>query len=38
MHPLSQSAAFQQGIGERCDEPPMAQDATLVWSYRFLEG
>ena len=41
VHPLSQSAAFaafQQGIGERCDEPPMPQDATLVGSYRFLGG
>lgn len=26
--------AFTANIGERCDEPPAAQDATVVGSYR----
>jgi hypothetical protein len=26
----------QSGIGERCDEGPVAADATLIGSYRFL--
>jgi hypothetical protein len=37
--PLSTSTAFaefQSGIAERCDEGPVAADATLVGSYRFL--
>jgi quinol monooxygenase YgiN len=36
--PLSTSAAFaafQDGIGDRLADPPNAQDATLVGSYRF---
>ena len=40
-NPLSLNSAFaefQSGIRERCVEAPMAQDATLVGSYRFLEG
>jgi quinol monooxygenase YgiN len=28
-------AAFQQGIGDRVIEPPTAEDATVVGSYRF---
>jgi hypothetical protein len=28
-------AAFQQGIGDRVTEPPKADEATLVGSYRF---
>jgi hypothetical protein len=28
-------AAFQQGIGDRVLEPPTAQEATAVGSYRF---
>jgi hypothetical protein len=37
--PLSSSAAFaefQSGIKERCVEVPVAADATLIGSYRFL--
>jgi hypothetical protein len=37
--PLSSSAAFaefQSGIGDRCVEGPVAADATLIGSYRFL--
>jgi hypothetical protein len=36
--PLGSSAAFaafQQGIGDRATEPPKAEEATLVGSYRF---
>jgi hypothetical protein len=36
--PLGDSAAFaafQQGIGDRVIEPPTAEDATVVGSYRF---
>jgi quinol monooxygenase YgiN len=36
--PLGSSAAFaafQQGIGDRVAEPPKAEEATLVGSYRF---
>lgn len=29
-------AAFQEGIGDRVDGAPRAEDATLVGSYRFL--
>jgi hypothetical protein len=29
---------FQAGIGERCDEPPVAQAFTKVGSYRFFTG
>jgi len=29
-------AAFQNGIRERCAEPPMRQGATLVGNYRML--
>ena len=35
-NPLGSSpafAAFQDGIAERCDEPPHAQGATVVGSY-----
>ena len=28
--------AFTENIKERCDEPPMAMDVTLVGSYRLL--
>ncbi len=38
-NPLGEIAAFkefQSQLGERCDEPPAAQDATIVGSYRFL--
>ncbi|HZE31310.1 MAG TPA: hypothetical protein VE198_07720 [Actinoallomurus sp.] len=37
-NPLGDSAAFaafQQGIGDRVSEPPNAEEATLVGSYRF---
>ena len=30
---LSAFAKFTSNIGERCDEPPVAQDALLVGSY-----
>jgi hypothetical protein len=36
--PLGESAAFaafQQGIADRVTEPPKAEEATLVGSYRF---
>ncbi|HEX8036252.1 MAG TPA: hypothetical protein VF510_20510 [Ktedonobacterales bacterium] len=39
VNPLAQTAAFaefQRGIGERCVEPPVVSEATLVGSYRFL--
>jgi len=38
-NPLGEVAAFrefQREIGDRCEEPPAAQDATLVGSYRLL--
>ncbi len=38
-NPLSEVAAFkefQREIGDRCEEPPAAQDATVVGSYRLL--
>lgn len=38
-NPLGEVAAFgefQREIGARCDEPPAAQDATVVGSYRFF--
>jgi len=37
-NPLSSTsafAAFLQGIGDRCEEGPLALDATVVGSYRF---
>ncbi len=40
-NPLPRTAAFtefQQGIGDRCVEPPEASGATVVGSYRFLTG
>ena len=30
-------AAFQDGIRERCAEPPLAKGATVVGNYRMLE-
>jgi hypothetical protein len=39
VNPLAQTAAFaefQRGIAERCDDPPAAQDAVLLGSYRFF--
>jgi hypothetical protein len=36
-NPLASSAAFsrfQQGIADRCEEGPIAMDATIVGSYR----
>ena len=38
-NPLGQTAAFaefQRDIAARCDEPPLAMDATIVGSYRLL--
>ena len=29
--------AFQSGIRERCDEPPVARGVTIVGNYRMLE-
>jgi hypothetical protein len=40
-NPLNASAAFgefQAGIGERCAEGPFPSDATVVGSYRMLDG
>lgn len=37
-NPLTRTAAFQEflrEIGDRCEEGPIASDATLVGSYRF---
>lgn len=39
-NPLAEIAAFSEftrDIADRCDEPPFAQDATVVGSYRFFE-
>ena len=33
---LSAFAAFQNGIRERCAEPPLAKGATIVGNYRML--
>jgi hypothetical protein len=41
VNPLSRTAAFaefQREIGDRCVDPPVAADATLIGSYRFLPG
>ena len=38
-NPLGQTTAFaefQREIGARCDEPPAAEDAEVVGSYRFF--
>jgi hypothetical protein len=40
-NPLSETAAFaefQRQISDRCSEQPNAEQATLVGSYRFLDG
>jgi hypothetical protein len=40
-NPLAQSRAFkafQAGINDRCEEPPVAVDLTEVGSYRFFES
>ena len=34
---LSAFAAFQNGIRERCAEPPVAKAATIVGNYRMLD-
>jgi hypothetical protein len=34
---LSAFAAFQNGIRERCAEPPLPRGATVVGNYRMLE-
>jgi hypothetical protein len=34
---LAEFADFTRDIEERCDEPPVAQDATLVGGYRILD-
>ena len=38
-NPLGSTAAFaefQREIGDRCEQPPLALDATVVGSYRLL--
>lgn len=38
-NPLANTTAFRAfvaNIAERCDQPPVSQDATVVGSYRFL--
>ena len=38
-NPLTESAAFKEflaGIGDRCDEPPIASDLTMIGSYRLF--
>ena len=40
-NPLAETAAFgefQSALDERIEEPPHAQDATMVGSYRLLES
>jgi len=40
-NPLADNAAFaefQREIADRCDEPPVVQDAEVVGSYRLLAG
>ena len=34
---LAAFQAFQNGIRERCAEPPLVRDATIVGNYRMLE-
>jgi hypothetical protein len=34
---LDEFAAFTTGIGDRCDAPPVARQATLVGSYRLFD-
>jgi hypothetical protein len=34
---LDEFAAFTSGLGDRCDAPPIARQATLVASYRLLD-
>ena len=34
---LAAFAAFQNGIRERCAEPPLAKGATIVGNYRMLD-
>ena len=35
---VSAFAAFQEGIGDRCDEPPVVTELEEVGSYRFFEA
>jgi hypothetical protein len=40
-NPLSAVAAFQtfqEGMGERCDEPPAVTELTAIGSYRLFAG
>ena len=40
-NPLSTISAFQrfqEGIGDRCDEPPSVTELTAIGSYRLFEG
>jgi hypothetical protein len=40
-NPLSRLAAFQkfqEGMGERCDEPPSVSDLTQIGAYRLFGG
>ena len=34
---LASFRAFSEGVRDRCDEPPVVSDATLVGSYGLLE-
>ena len=34
---LTQLAAFQHGVRERCAEPPVVRQATIVGNYRMLD-
>ena len=34
---LAAFAAFQNGIRERCAEPPLAKGATIIGNYRMLD-
>jgi hypothetical protein len=35
---LAAFQAFQQGVRERCAEPPLVRQATVVGNYRMLDG
>jgi hypothetical protein len=40
-NPLTKLAAFaefQRGIAERCEEPPVVRQATLIGSFRLFSG
>ena len=38
LNELPEFKAFQEGIGERCDEPSAAVDVSVVGAYGFFDG